>query len=425
MISFYSSQYNYMKTYMGMMNRMQPMQMNNQYPWMQQTQYPTLTPMNQNVAQSEKMLDALNSLSTNVSNLEDSSYSLMSDNQNATINLRTTSTTDQSAVTASAKKDASIEDYKIQINQVAKAQQNKGTELNQYDLTSAATGTNEFSLTVGGESRNLSVSILSTDTNEEAIQKVASAINDAELGVSAKTITDNNTGTVQIELSSTETGTDSSFSLSDVSGNIVSTIGADNVSTQAQNAEYYLNGNLETSQTNTILVDNEKVALELKEATAGEETISVKADTDQIIENVKTMVEDYNNLQRTFDYNADVLKSSVGQNFDRGLYSYQFNDTGISKSYSGSLRFNEDELKQQLTQDFDRTVNSLSNLSEQINEKADTLGQMTGEMLLDKSNQAIPTMNNYGMNTMYNNPFYFQQQQPYSWLTGMMFDQYY
>lgn len=131
--------------------------------------------------------------------------------------------------------------------------------MNSSDNSAISSGLNTIALKVGANTKNISFTIDNNDTNQSSLKKMASAINFAKTGVTASVSTDTKTGTSFLKMTSDKTGTENIFSISDVNGNAATASGASSITTQAQNAEYTLDGKQYTSQSNTISTDNGKV----------------------------------------------------------------------------------------------------------------------------------------------------------------------
>ncbi|WLR51893.1 flagellar filament capping protein FliD [Bacillus tianshenii] len=417
MINF--SSVNYVSTYYNMVNRMQRYQPTYS-PSFQQPYYQSPQPTNP-FRVSNDMQQAVSNVYADAKGLKVNADELRLENSDSPLHTRQATSTDTNALTADVKEGATAKEYSIKVNQLAQAQKNEGTALSGSAQTTMNAGTNTFTLTSGGDSQTLSVDITGTETNEEALNKLSTAINDAGIGVKASVVKDTAAGTVQLALESSATGTDEAFTIADVSGNAVSASGAAQTSQQAQNAKYTLDKYFtKESQSNTISLDEGNVSVTLKDVTSDAETISVAGNTDEIIEAAKSLVTSYNDLKGTQADYGGMLSSAVNRNLDRGLYSYQLEQLGISKSANGELSLDEDKLKENLQEkgyQFDRTINALDSLSDNLYKTSDRISQLPSAAIMNQENA-------FGFNSYAQ--AYSSMYQPYSYMSsGMFYDQYF
>lgn len=127
----------------------------------------------------------------------------------------------------------------FQVQQIARNQVNQGVPLYPNDGSVINTGSNTFTLTVGGTGYNLGVSINAGDTNASALGKIARAIDAAGAGVTTVIVQSN--GTIHLDLYG-ETGEAQAFSLADLTGNAISASGINTSTQTSQDAKFLLNG---------------------------------------------------------------------------------------------------------------------------------------------------------------------------------------
>ena len=221
-----------------------------------------------------------------------------------------------------------IKDTNVKIDQIATGQTNEG---NMMSATAAysESGTNKFSISIDGKTTELSVNIAAGESNKAVQQKMADAINKAGLGVKA-TVEADTAGTsnmLKLEATSTGDNSKSQFAVADVTGNLVSNMGADNISSVAQNALYSINGGAQrTSETNTVDIGN-GLNVTFNKASGTDVKITAGNDMGYAKTAVENMVKSYNDLFSEAAQNTNDLKA---QNLASKMIS-------ISKTYSGSL----------------------------------------------------------------------------------------
>jgi flagellar hook-associated protein 2 len=158
--------------------------------------------------------------------------------------------------------------FMVKVTNLARAQVNEGTVLDATDTNTMQAGTNTFGIAIGSRTaETVAFTNDSTDTNEEALEKLASAINEAAAGVDATVRRDEDAGTVQLVLTASETGLPHGFELSDTVGDVVATTGVAAVATAAENAQFVLDDVARSADTNTVLIDDGRVRLTFKAET--------------------------------------------------------------------------------------------------------------------------------------------------------------
>jgi len=222
----------------------------------------------------------------------------------------------------------SVKPMNIKVDQMAAGQLNEGARMN-ANTAYGASGTSKFSISINNKTTELSVNVASGDSNKTVQQKMADAINAAGIGVKASVETDAKNNASMLKLESTMTGADekSKFTVSDVSGNLVARTGANDISKDAQNAVYSVNGGAaQTSKTNTIDFGG---GLSVTFNKASDKAVEIKPgkDTDYAKKAVENMVNSYNDLYSAAAVNVNDPKA---QNLASKMVS-------ISKTYSGSL----------------------------------------------------------------------------------------
>ncbi|RPF46600.1 flagellar hook-associated protein 2 [Thermodesulfitimonas autotrophica] len=229
---------------------------------------------------------------------------------------------------------------------MATAQQNLGTALTSSGATAVTPETNTFTLTVGGTTYNLSVSILSTDTNQTALEKIAKAINAAGAGVTATVITDTTAGTSRIQITANRTGTNSAFSLADVTGNAVTATGANTVNVAAANAQYTVNGVSYTSQSNTVLLDRGHLTVNFLKTSTATVTLTVTPNTQAITGAVNNLVNACNTLAILIAQNATLISPRLSQAFNQAytVKEQELAALGITAGPNGTLTVDQTKL---------------------------------------------------------------------------------
>jgi len=177
---------------------------------------------------------------------------------------------------------------------------------------------------------------------------MAAAINGKNVGVTASVAADSKNATSKLSLTSTETGSKnggSVFEITDTKGNLADKMGVTQISQNAQNAVYTVNGGEEkTAASNNIDLGN-GVTATLKDA--GKTTLTFQRDGSGAIDKVKELVGSLNSIL------AEAARGE-GRGSDRlGLaitsmnkaYKGTLEKAGINVSQGGMLSVDEDKLK--------------------------------------------------------------------------------
>ena len=240
----------------------------------------------------------------------------------------TSSDPDVMTVKYFGNKPEAVKQTTVNIDQIAAGQLNEGSQLKTND-SFGSSGTNKFSINIGGKTTELSVNIAAGDTNSVVQQKMADAINNAGIGVKATVEKDtaNNTGMLKLESTGTGNNDKNKFTLTDITGNLVAQTGANQVSRNARDAIYSIDGGeKQTSQSNNVDLGN-GLSVTLNKASDKAVTISSGKDLSYVKSAIEGLVKNYNDLyveaaQKTNDPKAQNLATKM---------------INTSKTYLGSL----------------------------------------------------------------------------------------
>lgn len=240
--------------------------------------------------------------------------------------------------TATASSTASLSSYQVEV--VAMAQQQKDVSAGYLDSAAAELGTGTISLTVAGVANNITI-----DGTNNSLSGMASAINDADLGVTASIINDG-TGTPYRLVLSGDTVADS-FSL-DASGLAGGTYAAPTMSnTQAaQQAHIRVDGIEIYSNTNSFDEAIEGVTLDILKkspvdsvdpAALEKTTLSISSDHEATKGKIKEFADAYNGIvsfiadQADADWGNDASFRTIKRRL-QGLLTTS--PVGVSGSFS-------------------------------------------------------------------------------------------
>jgi flagellar capping protein FliD len=325
-------------------------------------------------------------------NMQESAQHLLQKNDSP-FQARTVKSSDSAKVAATAAAGAAGKTYDVKVNALAAAQKNSGTLLSGSDASVADHGLNAFNITVGGKTTKVSVFIHEDDTNDQALTRLRDAINAAKTGVTASIVTDKESGKKRLELSADKTGTDSAFQVEDVTGNAMSTTGAANVTQQAANASYSVNGGpAQTSQSNTIELEQGKVTATLHAVTDEAVSIEVKPDTGRIIAQVKDLVAGYNEMYRRLREADGIMNAAVRRSLDAIVGSATYERIGIIRNGDGTLRLDEKQLEKSLSANFDWTAKAIGGnlgLADRLSSAAARYNEVPASSLLNQKARQV------------------------------------
>ena len=200
-----------------------------------------------------------------------------------------------------------VPDTTVLIDQVATTQKNEGTDM-RAGGTVLAGGLYRFEIEVDGKKHQISFSTDSRETNQSFQQKMAEAINRANIGVTASVTMDDDkiNSRLNLETKTTGEGKDGQprFTINDLSGNAVTLTGVDKITQQAQNAIYSINGGeKQNSASNDIKLSGE-LTITLVEASEDEVTISLGKDRIAMQNGARQLINFYNALLEAAKDNA-------------------------------------------------------------------------------------------------------------------------
>ena len=275
--------------------------------------------------------------------------------------------------------------YNIKVTQLAQAQTTVigGADAVALakDETMGADGT--IKLKMGAVEKDISVS--SSDT----LTKIATKINEAEMGIQASVVTDVD-GKERLMLRSKETGTDKAFTV-DIDPDLTKLGQAK--AQAAQNAKVELNGMEVESSSNTFANTIPGMSFTVSEVTSTAATLNVKADTEAMKKNIQEFVEAYNALNDLLTQSTKYVEESKTAGVLQGdsatvslQNSLRMLTQGISGSTGGLTRLAEIGIQMQEggklstdTTKLDKALmTNLEGLKGLFANKADALGQGGG-----------------------------------------------
>ena len=297
---------------------------------------------------STEAKDYLTTLKTASQNMKSSLNSLMRTTNDSVYKQSTPTSSDTTKLTldtSGVTAGAGFNTVDINIDQIATQQINQSTALS---ANASAGGANayEFSIQKDGKTYQFSVAATNQDTNKTILDKVAAAINEKDIGVTAKVNLTNLNSISTLALQSSKTGENSQFTVTDTFGDLTARTGMDTITQQARDAIYRINdGDQKTSASNTIDLGNGVKATMLK---ASSETVSVsmKADSTGAHKAINNFINSYNDLvsaaKGSDTTKALQLNYKLAQTVN--TYAASLNRIGITMDTNGKMSVNQDKL---------------------------------------------------------------------------------
>jgi len=315
--------------------------------------------------QQEEYRNTVSNFTKNIQNVNNSVKSLTS---NTIFNEKYVSISAGTAISGQAQSKATSAQYAVSVSQLAASQENKGKAITANAYGDVAAGSYTLGIQMGSNAeRQISVNVLTTDTNKDVLNKLASAINSSESGVKAEITTKDNSQSISI--TSKTTGAATSFAIRDISNTMVASLQLDNKVKNATDAIYKINDVDYQSATNKIALDNNNVSLNLNATTTGSIKVNVGKDNSKIVEATKNLITNYNNLHNVFNNSdsttalGDIILNSVNTLVGK-TKATDFASIGITLDKSnGILNLDETKLADALTSNPDRVKSLLSGSS--------------------------------------------------------------
>jgi hypothetical protein len=259
------------------------------------------------------------------------------------------SDTDVATVRVENSRSSSIplRDTSIDVRQAAASQENRGSSLAANERAVDA-GTYNFAIESGGRTHTFRIEVGADDDNRAIQLRMAEAVNARDIGVraSVETAGSGNNRTTQLSLTGTQTGRGNAFSVSDSGGgNLASEMGISQVSREAQNALFSINGGTEReSASNEINIGSGVTATLQGEGTA---EITYVRDTRQAVDSARELVNALNSALRNTNAN-DGRGSSRFVSDIQGMnraFSNTLSRVGITMEQNGQLTIDQARLE--------------------------------------------------------------------------------
>ena len=260
-------------------------------------------------ADFQAKVDGVRTLNTKLLTLQLDASAL---NRPSLFNARTTSSTNEAALSATATSTASPGTYTFDVVTVARAHQ---TATSGASSNSANLGAGSMTIQVGGGASTT----LNFSAGSSSLDNIATTINGASLGVTASVVNSGNVANpYRLILSSTSTGAASSISVNS-SGDLGTALGSFTTTQAAQDAQVRIgsgaSGVLVTQSTNLFKDIIPGVSLTAKQDAVSGINVTVGSSTGDAKTAIKSFLESYNNIVQyvrdNASYDATTKKAGV------------------------------------------------------------------------------------------------------------------
>lgn len=316
-----------------------------------------IDPLNSKVSKYQNLADGWETLNTRLTKLKsvlkDFTYT---DGASIFSSSKTATSTDE-AITVSASSSAALTNFNIRVSQLAKNDMIVSGNYNASDAGGYAAGTKSFAIKSGETSVNVTVDFDGTETKEQALGKISSAINSQAGDIVTAATFSPESGKTQLSISADKSGYSNQLEITDAdsvlagigldsatlsstrtspaSGNSAGYRFAINSSTDNQlNAQLTFNGISINRDSNVIsdLVSGVTLTLnDVMDAADKDASISVSQDIEKIKTKINNFIAAYNEVYSFIRNNSD------SEDGVRGIFTGNPNASGLLRSLSSSV----------------------------------------------------------------------------------------
>ena len=246
------------------------------------------------------------------------------------------------------------EDYDEAYDTKAYDTETNGSETSKVAETTGAKF--KFEVSIGDETHEISFLIEEDEeiTNQQFQQRMAAAINNADIGINATVTSSGNHSVLNLETKTTGAGEDDQprFTLNDISGNAVAHTGVNNIVQEGQNAEFTVSptrngaGESRISASNSVTIVS-GLSVTLVKASKEPVPITLGQDSASMRNGVRNLVNQFNAMIETASGNAaDRTTRLLISNLGSAARSSRraLGEVGITIRSDGTLSINEAQL---------------------------------------------------------------------------------
>lgn len=270
--------------------------------------------------------------------------------------------------------------FKIAVKQLAKPQINTGNYM-RSDAQDFESGEFNFDLYTPSNSYEFQLNLKGDEKNIEVQQKIARLVNTSDVGLTARVL-QNDKGMSALQLTSKQTGLAEGeeflFNLqSRSSWNELNRLGINNITENASNSSFTLNGEEHSSLSNSFTINKEFEINLITPTKNGEEvTVGFKTNTDAVSDSVQQIIDSFNGMLevgRKFlpGHNNNKLVNEV--NAIATTVGPELKELGVEVDNNGYLVLDRDRMAESLvpgkTEETFRTLDKFKNMVSRQAEK--------------------------------------------------------
>lgn len=281
---------------------------------------------------------------------------------------RTADTSLPAKISPGAPASAEPDTYSLDISRPASGSSAQTQTLDSDDAADIETGTYSFTLAKGSDTWSIDLELENEAddplTNKELLKEIAQAIEGRNTGLKV-TVREYQTMDYEyegeyksvslLEISSSDTGEDATFSLADTSGSLIASMGLDRLRSFGRDAAYSVDGQAGTNSSNTITLGTDGTFGVITGATdSGENlTVRVRQGTQALAEDLEFLITEYNSLIQWINDNDSVINPTIKDTLFQGLdaagledrtLSWNGNGDGNATGQSGALRVDRQQV---------------------------------------------------------------------------------
>ncbi len=328
----------------------------------------------------------LDSVNTTTTNLEHS----LAEITVSPAPIRALDTASEALSNAKVTDTATIDEVEVNVESIATAQTNTGDEVDADEETEANEGTETIQITRGDETLNIDVAISAGDTNQIVLTNITNAINNADAPITA-TLESNDNNTIQLVLDANETGEDNGFT---VEGNLVDLYNLNNPTTEAQDAQIEVNGEVQTSSDNTIELDDGNLTFDIIEPTDEPIIINVEANTEDLTNQLNQVVTAFNDLRESLlseptNRRATIAARQLENTIDRDANAFEA--IGITRNTTGELQLDTNQLNEAIRNQAEQvndTITDDNGIFSKLSNRTDAISEIPDTELAETDIQA-------------------------------------
>jgi len=331
-----------------------------------------------------------------VSGMEEAISTLFGDEEKQ-FNIETDSETN---IIGQVNNEPTISQFSLQVNQLAESQENTSDSFDAEETNTIEAGTRNLQFDLNDNQFDFNFEVKSYENNRTIFNTIADEVNNAAIGINAQ-VSEDEDGNIALSFQAEETGESNTFTLS---GDLADTLNLNQVTREAQNAEYEVDGEVYESENNTITLDNENIKLQLQETTTEPITIEINEDNSTIETEISAFTEQFNEFKTLLRDNSDNKQVDlINKQFNdlSNRFGEVLNDIGIRKRSDGTLEINEEKLRESIADNPDNVrdvFTKTASFGDRLQSRINSIQDLPESVLVDNKitdNSKVTTNNAY------------------------------